>query len=132
MLIDQLLGDPVLAKAGFVSADLRGRLSKATKFVLRRNFAMAADEFSSDVGNVNKVLGFARLPYPECWFEVAMADRELFANSPEPLGPTDGRCQRVGFLLTQSDHAGSWSARLFWSFMPDETFAGLARPGAAA
>jgi hypothetical protein len=46
MLIDELLSNRILAKSGTLSADLRGRMSKATKFVLRADFAMAADEFS--------------------------------------------------------------------------------------
>jgi hypothetical protein len=101
MLIDQLLGDPILAKAEMLAPDLRGRLAKATKFVLRRDFAMAADEFSSDIANINKVLGFARLPYPECWFEVAQNDRKLFAEA--GMEETDRRCQRVGFLAAAGD-----------------------------
>jgi hypothetical protein len=53
MLIDEILSDPIIKQAGYLTTDLRGRLSKATKFVLQHDFAMAADEFSSDIDNVN-------------------------------------------------------------------------------
>jgi hypothetical protein len=121
MLIDELLHNPMLAQIGFLSQDLRGRLSKATKFVLRRDFAMAADEFSTGtdflpvVDRLNRVLPLARLPFPECWCEVAHADRHYFATSPF-LEPTDGTPARIGWLLTQVDQRGVWSAQMFWSF----------------
>ena len=74
MLIDQLLGDPMLAKIGYLTADLRGRLAKAPKFVLRRDFAMAADALSDSLDDINKALPFCRLPYPECWIDVAQGE----------------------------------------------------------
>ena len=61
MLIDQLLSDPIVAKSGLMTADLRGRMSKATKSTARRDFAMAADELSNSIDNVNRALPFARL-----------------------------------------------------------------------
>ena len=125
MLIDEILSNPLVAKSGLLSTDLRGRLSKATKFVLRRDFAIAADEFSSDIGNVDKVLGLARLPFPECWFEVAQEDRKLFATSPVPLDPGEAKLARVGFLCTQCEPQGSWTAQLFWSFAAGVTFGGI-------
>jgi hypothetical protein len=54
MLIDQILSNPILVKAGMLTTDLRGRLSRVHKFALDRGFAMAADEFSTDIDNVNK------------------------------------------------------------------------------
>ena len=105
MLIDQLLGDSILAKAGYLTADLRGRLAKAPKFVLRRDFAMAADALSGSLDDLNKALPFCRLPYPECWIEVAQGDRRSFAESPIAL-ETDSPIKRVGFLLTQLDREG--------------------------
>ena len=116
MLIDQILSNPILSRAGALSEDIRGRLSKATKFVLRSDFAMAADEYSCDIDNVDKVLKLARLPFPEnTWIEVAQEDRRLFAEA--PVGDEwDGRVRRVGYLLTETDADGSWSALMFWSF----------------
>jgi hypothetical protein len=91
MLIDELLTNPILDKSGFWTPDLRGRLSKATMFSLRRDFAMAADEFSLSRNNIEKVLPLARLPYPECWLEVAQEDRRSFADiSPSFRKPTAG------------------------------------------
>jgi hypothetical protein len=124
VLIDQILSDATLLQAGLLTTDLRGRLSKATKFVLRQDFAMAADEFSSDIGNIDKVLKLARLPFPECWFEVAQQDRRLFAQAPIDRADGDGELHRVGFYLTQLDQQGAWSAQLFWSFAITETFMG--------
>jgi len=126
MLIDELLSNPIISKAGMLTSDLRGRLSKATKFVLQRDFAIAADEFSSDLSNVDKVLALARLPYPECWFEVAQEDRKLFAQA--PMGENDSKCARIGFLCTQHNNTGSWSAHLFWSFAAGETMLGVHLP----
>jgi hypothetical protein len=128
MLIDDLVSNPILVKLGILPEALRGRLSKVPKFMLRRDFAMAADEFSLDVGNVSKVLPLARLPYPECWLEVAQADRHHFASGPRE--PTDGELSRVGFLLTQLTQQGAWSAQMFWSFAAGETFLGIHLPPA--
>jgi hypothetical protein len=116
MLIDQILNDPNwAAQTDALSNDLRVRLSRATKFVLQPDFAMAVDEFSMDMANADRALKLARLPYPECWFEVASEERKRNASLP----PADGfaHTHRVGYLLTQFDQH-SWSACLFWSF-PD-------------
>ena len=88
MLIDQLFGDSILAKAGYLTADLRGRLAKAPKFVLRRDFAMAADAFafSGGLDDLNKVLPFCRLPYPECWIEVAQGRSQVVCRVPNCTG----------------------------------------------
>ncbi len=99
MLIDQLLGDSILAKAGYLTADLRGRLAKAPKFVLRRDFAMAADALSGSLDDLNKALPFCRLPYPEYWIEVAQG-RSQVVPSPQlhwrPIAPSSvlGFCSR--------------------------------------
>ena len=124
MLIDELMSDPVLAQVGMLSPTLRGRLSKAPKFDLQREFAIAADEYSTRtdltaaVDNLNKALPLARLPFNECWFEVAQADRHMFsAGSRDEY---DASLLRVGFFCTQLDDQGSWSAQMFWSFAATE------------
>lgn len=132
MLIDQLLTDPLWCRVDFLGTDIRGRMSKSTKFVLERDFAMAADEFSLDIGNLGKVLGFCRLPYCECWIEVAGEDRRSFARSTVPLALTESKCKRIGWLLTQLDQSGSWSAQMFWSFAEqDRTPARFGMPAIA-
>ena len=130
MLIDQILSNPIIFKSGMLSTDLRGRMSKAMKFAQREDFATAADEFSKDISNVNKVLALARLPYRECWFEVAQADRKFFSDA--PLDPGDSRCSRIGFLCTQLNHQGALSAQLFWSFAAGENIAGVPLPPATS
>jgi hypothetical protein len=133
MLIDELLSNPILQLSGMLSEDLRGRLSKATKFVLAKDFAIAADEFSSAadnssaVDNLNRVLPLARLPYPECWLEVAQQDRHCFMHG-QPLQAGDGPIKRVGFLLTQTDASGGFSAQMFWSFVDGHSFLGHQLP----
>lgn len=98
MLVDLILSNQILVKAGMLSAGLRGRLTKVTKFIARRDFAMAADEFGSSIDNLNKALPFARLPYNECWLEVAQEDRKSFAEA-GPIEEGDGKLARVGYVL---------------------------------
>jgi hypothetical protein len=132
MLIDQILGNSMLAKFGYLSTDLRGRLSKAPKFMLRRDFAMAADALSESLDDINKALPFCRLPYPECWVEVAQGDRKSFVQSTiQPL-ETDSPVERIGFLLTQLGHEGSFSAQMFWSFPSSERMFGIPLPPSPA
>ena len=69
------------------------------------------------------------MPFNECWFEVAQADRQYFNSA--PLDPGDARLSRVGFLCTQLDQ-GSFSAQLFWSFTASESFAGFLLPPATS
>jgi hypothetical protein len=127
MLIDQLLSHPLLDRAGFWTPDLRGRLSKAPKFMLARDFAVAADEFStSNIDALSTVLPLARLPYPEIWLEVAQQDRRSFAAA--PLQANDGKLARVGWLLTQTAQSGAWSAQMFWSFALSERLLGRLLP----
>jgi hypothetical protein len=127
MLIDDLLHNPILQRAGFWTSDLRGRLSKAHKFVLARDFAVAADQFSTNNSDaLSTVLPLARLPYPETWLEVAQQDRRSFATAPLQTG--DGKLARVGWLLTQTAASGAWSAQMFWSFALSERLFGQLLP----
>jgi hypothetical protein len=76
MLIDDLLNNQSWEKAGVIKS-LRGRLAKAPKFVLRRDFAMAVDELVHNNWEVDrdKIVPLCRIPYPECWIELAQVDR---------------------------------------------------------
>jgi hypothetical protein len=112
MLIDQLVSHPLMSKP--LAADLRGRMSKAHKFALRQDFAVAADELSRDKASINRALSLCRLPYRECWFEVAQADRCSFRLA-FPSQP-DAAIRRVGFYFNEDDQAGSWEAHIFWSW----------------
>jgi hypothetical protein len=114
MLIDELLSNPVLARSNSFSVDLRGRMSKAPKFVLERDFAVAADELSNDVAGINKALPLCRLPFRECWFESAQTDRCSW-RAALPTAP-ELAVKRVGFFIKEIDPAGSWSAEAFWSW----------------
>jgi hypothetical protein len=123
MLIDQVLGDPDWRTRRGMSEDLRERLSKATKFVLNADFAIAADEFRQDFENLNKGRMFCRLPFIECWIEYAHGDQLICSNVPPPL--TMGRPvkkRRIGYLLTQTDDGGAFDCRLFVSFDREPTW----------
>jgi hypothetical protein len=128
MLIDQLLSHPVLPR--YPTADLCGRMSKATKFVLQPDFTVAADQLSNDFAGINRALPLCRLPFRECWFELLQADRCSFrAALPDR---SDVAVKRVGYFLGETDPAGSWSATCFWSWA-DGTPADYARmPGLSA
>ena len=114
MFINEIISNPILAKSGMLSIDLRGRLSKATKLVLQPDFAMAADEFSNDFTSIERALPLARLPFRECWFELAQADRHSFRTALP--SESEIAVKRVGFYFNETDQAGSWSAMCFWSW----------------
>jgi hypothetical protein len=122
MLIDQILGDPNWQTRKGMTVELRGRLSKATKFVLRPDFAIAADQFRNDLDNLEKGRRFCRLPFAECWFEVAHADRRIARITATPDNMM--RKKRIGYLLTQTDHDGSFEGRLFVSLHPEASVIG--------
>jgi hypothetical protein len=92
MLIDQILADPNWWTRRGMTGELCGRLSKATKFVLRSDFAIAADQFRNDLDSLERGRQFCRLPFSECWIESI-------------------RKNRIGYLLTQTDHDGSFEGR---------------------
>jgi hypothetical protein len=112
MLIDELMANPLLLRSP--TTELRGRLSKATKFVLRQDFAMAADELSNDFAGINRALPLCRLPFRECWFELLQADRQSFRTS--HTSTPEIAVKRVGYFLSETDQIGSWDATCFWSW----------------
>jgi hypothetical protein len=115
MLIDDILWHTALRKAENPTPAMRARMTRATKFVLRQDFAIAADELSLDYPSLDKAVKLARLPYPECWLEVAQQDRKSFSNSAckEDTLPI----RRLGWLLTQTDNSGAWKAEMLWVFV---------------
>ena len=91
MLIDDILNNRQWKEAGDI-ASLRTRLEKAPKFVLRRDFAMEVDEIVHDnwKENCDKIVPLCRVPYPECWMELAQADRLADRDVIHLLGETEG------------------------------------------
>jgi hypothetical protein len=50
---------------------------------------------AANADNLDNALAFCRLPYGECWIEVAQAERKSFAAA--PLGDEcDGKVKRIG------------------------------------
>lgn len=115
MLIDDILNNSVWTKAGVIGP-LRTQLIKAPKFILRCDFAMAVDELTHNdwPKNCNKIIPLCRLPYQECWVEVAHNDR-LAYRSDMVKRKYEVRIKRVGWLLTQVHDNGTWIAQMFWS-----------------
>jgi hypothetical protein len=123
MLIDQILSDTALRESGLLSESLRGRMSRMHKFSLCPDFAVAADQLGLVLqDDPNKISpSICRLPFPECWVEVAHSDR-LSARDMQPLVPLDRKVKkrRVGFLLTQTDNDGAFEAQLFLSLVGND------------
>jgi len=116
MLIDEILSNKSWKKTGVIDS-LRRRLAAAPKFVLRRDFAMAIDEIVHNnwTENCNKVVPLCRLPYRECWIEVAQNDRYAHRRH-IVIRDNENKTKRIGWLLTEIDDRGVWVAQMFWSF----------------
>lgn len=93
------------------------RIRAAAKFRLLPDFAQAVDELASDFRQLIRTYPFCRLPFRECWFEVAQQDRQSFINSTVPLEVWQKPPSRVGYLLTATrPDLSAWKAHLFWTF----------------
>jgi hypothetical protein len=115
MLIDDLLSQPLLPRY----ADLRGRLSKAPKFMLAPDFAIAADQLGLVLQDAPDKIAPAlcRLPYPECWIEVAQADRLSARATLPPRRDQVVAKKRIGYLLTHTNNDGAFAAQLMLSLV---------------
>lgn len=113
MLIDQILADPDGQSRRAMTFELRGQLSKVVKFVLGSDFAIAADQFRNDFNSLEKGRLFCRLPFNECWIEFSHADRCTARIEKTPEGAVQKK--RIGYLLTQTHHDGSFVGRIFIS-----------------
>jgi hypothetical protein len=120
MLIDDILNNQSWKKGGVITS-LRERLEKTPKFILRRDFAMAVDEIVHDnwKENADKIVPLCRIPYPECWIEVAQADRLADRIRPA-MRSYEIQVKRVGWLFTQITPKGKWIAQMFWSVDPKD------------
>lgn len=115
MLIDDLLNCKEWKQAGVIES-LRARLTKAPKFILRSDFAMAVDELTHNdwQETCHKIVPLCRLPYPECWIEVAHSDRLAYRNNPSAR-EYEFTVKRVGWLCSQINTSGEWVTQMFWS-----------------
>lgn len=128
MLADDLLVDKLLpASYGGMEPILR-RIQAAQKFILSKEFAIAADGLVENIAELQKITPYCRVPYPATWIEWVHDDRPHW--NPEgpykarPIDPSRHQMapQRVALLLEQrGDFAGSWKAHLFWSLKQKPT-----------
>jgi len=102
-----------------VTAKVRG----ATKFVLHRDFAAAADGLVDNYEELQRVVPYCRLPYPVTWVELLHDDRPHWnpdgTYGARPVDPAryQHAPHRLGFLLEQDGaDAGRFTAHLVWSF----------------
>jgi hypothetical protein len=122
MLCDDLIADKKLIH-GYDGLDkVYARISTAQKFILSKEFSIAADGLVDNISELEKITPFCRLPYPTTWIEWLHRDRPHW----NPAGPYEARPidrerhqlepHRCGLLLEQQGgSAGSWKAHLFWS-----------------
>jgi hypothetical protein len=121
MLCDDLVIDTILPLTYDRFERVQEKIRKSQKFILSREFAMAADGLVDNAVELQKVAPFCLLPFPLTWIECLHDDRPHWNPS---LGygarPVDRERHqrephRVGFLLEQrGDFAGQWKVTLFW------------------
>lgn len=98
---------------GRQSSELTQHLRAAQKFVLEKDFALAADSVPDT--EIDRVIKYARPPFDTAWFEVAASYRGRFTSIPTEPGTM--RPQRVGILLQANlDDFEQFTTNLFWSF----------------
>jgi hypothetical protein len=114
MLVDDILSDANWQSRLGMSLELHGRLSKAPKFVLRSDFAIAADQFRDDLNSLERGRQFCRLPFDECWIEFCQNDR-LIGRRIVPQRKDQVRKKRIGYLLTNTNRDGAFEGKLFVS-----------------
>jgi hypothetical protein len=121
MLCDEIVGEKYLPTLYDGLDKVIAKVAKAQKFILSREFCVAADGLVENMEELDKVVPFCMLPYPLMWVEFLHDDRPHWDPSgPHGARPVDpsrhqGSPSRVGFLLEQQDaDPGIWTAHLFW------------------
>lgn len=119
MLADAVLEDPTLRRNLMSGYDHLVRdLKSAARFELSPTFAEVSDQLARDnVKSFSKILPLTNLPYQNCWFEVAFADRPSFVNGTTSEYFHSEPVSRVGLLIrTDPENPLRWVASLCWSF----------------
>lgn len=122
MLCDDLLEDREL-RLCYDNLDLMFiKIRMAQKFVLSKEFTIAADGIVDNYTELEKIVPYCRIPFPKVWIEWVHDDRPHWdPNGPygsRPVDPTRHQHppHRCGFFLEQQDgRASRWKAHLFWS-----------------
>jgi hypothetical protein len=121
MLCDYLVADNTLHRVYDGLDKVYAKIRTAQKFVLSKEFTIAADGLMDNLPQLNKIAPYCRVPFPLTWIEWVSADRPHW----NPEGPYQARPvdlkrhqsspQRIGLLLEQDGSAARWKAHLFWS-----------------
>jgi hypothetical protein len=120
MLCDDLVADHGLRQLYDGIDKTFAKLAEAQKFVLAREFVLAADGLVDNFAELGKIAPYCRVPFPLTWIEWAANDRPHWdVNGPHGARPVDrSRHQRaprrVGMLLEQEGKASRWMTHLFW------------------
>jgi hypothetical protein len=121
MLCDDLLGNEMMPALYDGLDKTCAKIKQAQKFVLSREFAIAADGLVDNAPELRKIAPFCYAPFPLTWIEWAHSDRPHWdQEGPFKARPVDRtRHQReplrVGVLLEQQeDRASFFKIHLFW------------------
>ena len=121
MLCDDLLADLMLPSLYDGLDKVLTKVRKAQKFVLSREFAIAADGLVDNVHELRKIAPFCYTPFPLTWIEWAQADRPHWDwQGPYKARPIDHERHqreplRIGVLLEQKhERASCFLIHLFW------------------
>jgi hypothetical protein len=126
MLCDYLIADKTL-KLSYDGLDkVFRKIILAQKFILTKEFSIAADGLVDNIPELVKIVPYCRLPFPLMWVEWVHDDRPHWdVTGPYEARPVDkSRHQaapaRCGFLLEQHSST-AFRAHLFWSLkeIPD-------------
>jgi len=121
MLCDDIIADDELPSMYDGLELVYAKIRRAQKFVLAREFAIAADGLVDNIPELRKIAPWCRTPYPLAWIEWAHHDRphwDVDLNmGARPVDPSRHQLplHRVGMLLEQEGDAGRFLVRLFWS-----------------
>jgi len=122
MLCDDIIADPFLPELYDGLDKAVDKIRRAQKFVLSREFTLAADGLVDNVGELAKIAPYCRTPFPLAWFEWAHRDRPHWdVEGPHKARPIDRQRHqrephRIGILLEQlHERASLWLTSLFWS-----------------
>jgi hypothetical protein len=121
MLCDDFIADKKLPLVYDGLEKVYDRIRAAQKFILTKEFCIAADGLVDNVNELLKITPFCRLPYPATWIEWLSGDRPHWNPSgPYKARPVDkerhqSAPHRCGLLLEQDGSPNKWLSHLFWS-----------------
>jgi hypothetical protein len=124
MLCDDLILDKDLPRWYDGLEKVFAKIHRAQKFVLTKEFAIAADGLVENYPELRKVVPYCRIPYPLTWIEWLHRDRphwdpEDRRYDARPVDPTRHQQEphRIGILMQQFDKSSRWRTHLFWSMV---------------